>query len=171
MYAIPIIGLGLWAGIISGWIPSFLYEKNEKWPFQHMIFQGVLLLLTYLQLERDKISTKAKEKLYTDDLASYSTFLGTNLYKVFYGEGGGYLALQSIGCALVYLTAAFVPSQIIKMSGKEGKNVPLGTVFLRNFVLFLALTAFFSWEDLEEGDFGAYCEKFNPEGAFFGRFQ
>jgi len=47
---IPIFGIAIYAGLISGYIPSFLYDRNERWPRQYVILQIFLLVATAARL-------------------------------------------------------------------------------------------------------------------------
>jgi len=144
--------------------------KNERWPFQYATFQAVILFLTYMRLEKDETPKQDREVLYIDDFAYHSHFLGTNLYKVFYRKGGGYLLLKCLSYVCAYFFVAAVPSLTMQINTKEDKKSPLGIIVLRNSMILLLLTILFCWEDLEHGDFGSYCEEFNPELDFFGPF-
>eukprot|EP00957_Ditylum_brightwellii_P020901 1576143-Ditylum_brightwellii.AAC.1 len=50
--SIPIIGISIYLGLISGYLPSPLYERNERWPWEYAIFQVLLLILTASRLTR-----------------------------------------------------------------------------------------------------------------------
>jgi len=173
IYLIPIIGLSLWMGLISGYIPSILYDDNEKWPRQYAIFQVAIFALTYLRLEQK--NTNEEEELYLEDFTEASHFLGTTFHKIFYQDGGFKLALESFGWCFVYYMLAMISFLFINDShstkaNKDRKQPSLGFIVLRNFVLLVVLTGLSCLEDLENGDFGVYCEKFNPEGDFIAPF-
>lgn len=104
---IPIIGIAIYVGLISGHIPSPLYERNERWSREYAILQIIFLILTASCLTRkanvmeDKVDDDDEYEydLNLEELASFTHWLdSTNLHQHFYeGENGIELLTETVG--------------------------------------------------------------------------
>ncbi|GFH43870.1 predicted protein [Chaetoceros tenuissimus] len=170
----PIIGICIYIGLCSGYIPSPLYNRGERWPIWYQALQLLLLCLTIGNL--DWSAKKEQEELWLDDLAEMTHFLGTNMWRVFYKEGGFMKGLVNAFYTCIYTAAFYIVAKGIekletkqvtkKLQHEPKKEWSMALIFLRNLSLFTILTILSVQEDLEEGDISLWCDKVNPEGDF-----
>ena len=171
----PFIGICIYMGLCSGYIPSPLYRHGERWPIWYQALQVLLLCLTIGHL--DFSQKKEEEELWLDDLAEMTHFLGTNMWRVFYKEGGFMKGLVNVGSTCLYTAAFYIVAKGIekletrqevskKLCEEHKKEWSMVWIFLRNLTLFTILTILSVQEDLEEGDISLWCDKVNPEGEF-----
>ncbi len=173
---IPIIGVVIYVGLISGYIPSPLYERNERWPRPYVIFQLMLLILTASRLTRrldddemmqeQEDDSEDEEYEYDHDVEELTTFtfwMGNMLHKIFYrGEDG---PIRELFDVLMEDLIGFVPFVVLfkfmiryewVQKIDESKNLSFPFVVARNCLIFLLTTVFCIWEDMNDPEGGQY---------------
>ena len=89
---IPTAGVLIYLGLISGYLPSPLYDRNERWPRWYAVLQLAFLVLTASRLTgRSGYGNQGDEEddeydLDLKELASFTNWMGTNLHDMFYGD-------------------------------------------------------------------------------------
>mmetsp|Transcript_3402 Transcript_3402/g.6298 ORF Transcript_3402/g.6298 Transcript_3402/m.6298 type:complete len:280 (-) Transcript_3402:218-1057(-) len=178
---IPIAGLILYLGLISGYIPSPLYYRNEKWPKQYAILQLVVLIMTAARLtkysnspypDNDDDNEENEEEDYEykydlEELSQFSNWLGTSLHKWFYKhfKEDALEVVMEIGSEFIFLGLSIILAMVVNRNDRLRKwddtNLPMSKVFLRNFLIFISINVLFICETLlgPESSQGMYCEK------------
>eukprot|EP00588_Corethron_pennatum_P009500 CAMPEP_0194268120 /NCGR_PEP_ID=MMETSP0169-20130528/2500_1 /TAXON_ID=218684 /ORGANISM="Corethron pennatum, Strain L29A3" /LENGTH=455 /DNA_ID=CAMNT_0039009221 /DNA_START=95 /DNA_END=1462 /DNA_ORIENTATION=- len=172
---IPIAGIVIFMGIISGYIPSPLYNRNERWPREYAIAQLVLLIMTASRLTRhidnyeegEELDEEEDEESYDYDydikeLASFTSWLGSSLFKLFFKDNYNHF-IENFTNELVRFSLVVAASYIVARIDwlkkiDETKNLPLVLVFFRNFFLHVVISIWFIWEDLIDSDGGQLKE-------------
>ena len=66
----PFIGICIYIGLCSGYIPSPLYRRGERWPIWYQRLQVLMLCFTIAHLDFNTSGKqKEDEELWLDDLA------------------------------------------------------------------------------------------------------
>eukprot|EP01083_Nonionella_stella_P269274 910955_1 len=183
LWIIPVLGLTLYTGLISGYIPSPLYRKGEIWPRQYAIFQFAFILLTAFRLsgkyenanadndnEADDLDSSDDEEYeYQNDfseLTQFTNWMGANLHSFIFKEDGLENLIEVVGEAVIWfigsiLLSYFVDNSSFKTLRKfdETKYLSSVLVFTRNLVLLFTINIFFIYADLfdDEGTMHKYC--------------
>lgn len=171
---IPIAGIAVFVGLISGYIPSPLYRRNERWPTEYAIPQLILLLLTASRLTRYGLDKWEEAEDFEGDgdgdgddddydeyeydynireLASFTSWLGTNCFKLFYKERNLLTErfMEEIFWFGVVVVISYVVTKVEWLNKiDETKNLSLILVFFRNFFLHAIISIWFIWEDLND---------------------
>ena len=186
LWMIPTLGLLLYMGLISGYVPSPLYNTGEVWPKQYAIFQLVFILLTALRLsgkhtcnsnDKDDDADDQEDYVYEKnfkELMQFTHWMGTNLHKLFFTEDGSenlVLSEDGFDCvieAFLWFGASTMLSYLVNHSpfeiirkADESNYLSNTFVFIRNLLLFSATNLFFIHENLsdEEESMNNYCRK------------
>ena len=180
---LPILGIASYVGIVSGYIPSPLYPRNERWPNLYVRFQILLLALTVLRLRRRRAITSLSDmeannnsltNMEEDDteedddgydnnleeLSEFTHWLGTNLHKLFYGGAEGLFEfVEAFGEEILFFLFAVVISKVVQRqswlnSWDASETLSMPVVFLRNCILYTLISTFIIWEDYTDTDSG-----------------
>ena len=99
----PLVAFSVYLGIVSGWIPTPLYENSQKWPRQYATLQLAFLVLTASRLTSP---THPIENIHHDgdwiyknnlqELFEFSRLDGDPLHKYFINEDGKRLLFQKL---------------------------------------------------------------------------
>jgi len=172
---IPIAGLLIYVGLISGYIPSPLYHRNEKWPREYAILQLVFLVLTAARITEWTYNPETgandedEESEYNENVEEFCMFvnwLEATLWKWFYKyfKEDFLESILEIGQRFADVGLVAIIGIIVNRNDKlrqwNDTNLPMPMVFLRNLFL---LCAFELWSSSEgifdtEGDLYMYCE-------------
>ena len=176
---LPIIGIAIYMGLVSGYIPSSLYNRKERWPRPYAIFQVVLLALTIPRLTF-RIHINNEEEAADDDddddgdyeydynvkeLSSMTNWMGQTLLQHFYEEDAVSNMLETAQVLLadnaLCLVAIMMMAGLARRYGWAerivgAKNLPMSLVFCRNLALYVVITVWFVFEDLFDTESGLY---------------
>lgn len=170
---IPIIGTAIYMGIISGYIPSPLYEHGERWPREYAIAQVVFLVLTATRLTRGEAEHDSEDEdkyeyeRNIEELADFTHLMGTSLWDMFYrADSDGFLGicwslLDDYYQCIIFVVVLKLLTNRYEHLGKVDatKHLPLSLVFARNCVLHIAIRSWSISEDTHdpEGDTYKFC--------------
>ena len=156
---IPTAGVLIYLGLISGYLPSPLYDRNERWPRWYAVLQLAFLVLTASRLTgRSGYGNQGDEEddeydLDLKELASFTNWMGTNLHDMFYGDDKYdlhelcllFLPL-ALPAALRYLTSRY--EWLNRLDAAKG--LPGYVVITRNCAMFVALNSLGVYQDIKE---------------------
>jgi len=172
---VPVVGLMVYVGLISGHIPSPLYDRGDRWPREYAIFQLMLLVLTATRLTRsgdesveDSEDNEDSEDSEDDEdydydieeLATFTSWLGSDLNKLFF-KGNLDLFTENFTEEMIYFgTAVTLSYAVTKIEWLHkldaSKHLPMPLVFLRNFGLHVAITVAYIWNDMSDPEQSQY---------------
>jgi hypothetical protein len=192
---VPVAGISMYVGLISGYIPSPLYDKNEKWPREYAIMQLMFLILTASRLTPRSQHQGEQEMVGIDEatppgdededdyeydnnleeLSMFSHWMGSTLHKMFYKEGGIDILVDDVVPYFLWIAMSVILAATVKRFDKlrkldETSLLPMPIVFLRNLFLLFAANIWFIADSLHhpESDIFLYCKKaFNVTPGFF----
>ena len=184
---IPITGMAIYVGLISGYIPSFLYDRNERWPKQYAILQLFFLVATaarlthspyvYMETEDDDdyeydqdLEDDDDYYEYNQDFEELTTFshwldadLNTWFYKFFQEDALG--SAMELAAKLSYLGLAILLAKFVNCHEKlykwDDSNLAPPMLFVRNLALFMAIDYLFICNCYfdPENNTAKFCEK------------
>ena len=172
---VPVLGIAIYLGLISGYIPSPLYRQNAKWPRQYAIMQLLFLVLTASRLTR-KYDLEEDMEIDDDDdyeykhnfeeLTQFTNWLGDSLHNFVYKEDGIEHFIEIGGEAVLWFFSSVLLSYIVDRFEKlrkidETKDLSMVLVFFRNLALLFASTLWFIHENLYDPESSShkYCLK------------
>lgn len=185
LWIIPVLGLALYIGLISGYIPSPLYRKGEVWPRHYAFFQIALILLTAFRLtgkyenanvdndneDDDLDSSDDGEYEYQNDfseLTQFTNWMGANLHSFIFKEDGLEDFIEVVGEAIMWFVGSILLSYFVENSSfktlrkiDETKYLSSVLVFARNLGLLFTINILFIYGDLfdDEGTMRNYCKR------------
>ena len=168
---IPLAGMILYMGLISGYIPSPLYQKNTKWPKEYALFQLVFLTMTAVRLAKHSSSSFCTDKVdyeyanNLEELSEFTNWLGDSLHFWFYTyfKEDALKVIIEIGLEFIWLglfvfLAVFVDQNEKLRKWNDARTLPMPIVFLRNLILFVCSNVYSCWETLFSPESIVHCE-------------
>eukprot|EP00531_Pseudo-nitzschia_arenysensis_P015911 CAMPEP_0116145840 /NCGR_PEP_ID=MMETSP0329-20121206/16838_1 /TAXON_ID=697910 /ORGANISM="Pseudo-nitzschia arenysensis, Strain B593" /LENGTH=368 /DNA_ID=CAMNT_0003641533 /DNA_START=16 /DNA_END=1122 /DNA_ORIENTATION=+ len=185
----PSVALSVYLGIISGWVPTPLYEGNEMWPRSYAILQLMFIVLTASRLtsrvcepplaaiegiqDDDDDDDYWEYKNNMEELSDYSHWVGASLHEIFVHDNGKQLFSQEILPKLIIFALASAAAHVVNRIGvlrrMDRTNMPMPLVFLRNLMFLICIDLWFISKSFlsPESNHIEYCEKtYNTATSF-----
>lgn len=187
----PSVALSVYLGLISGWIPTPLYEGNEMWPRSYAILQLMFIVLTASRLtsrvcqppfpaiegiqdDDDDDDDYWEYKNNMEELSDYSHWNGASLHEIFVHDNGkeqlfSKLILPKLIIFALASAAAHLVNRIGFLHRMDRTNMPMPFVFLRNLIFLICIELWFISKSFLSPESGhiEYCEKmYNTTTAF-----